>query len=338
VSIVADPVPVFLCVDVEPDERHAEPAHADSLRGVEAMFEHLEGLRPRLAAASGDPVRFLWFVRCDPQIADVYGAAGHLLTRYAGTFERLRAAGDGIGLHVHPWHRADGGGEWIADYGGTAWIEECTEVSFATYREHFGTACELHRFGDRWFGPDALPLLERLGVRFDLSIEPGAPGVRALAPGEASAGSIPDYVRAPRVPYRPSRTDFLRPDSEGGRGLWEIPLSSHDPSSALPLYRRVRRKVRRPFRPPHRPLPMFERWTSPQVFWDLVERHVDSLERPYLAFAIRSGNPDAPDESRVRTVLEHLLEHRLVSRLSFTHPEDGLRRMGYELESAPAGA
>ena len=109
-----------------------------------------------------------------------------------------------------------------------------------------------------------------------------------------------------------------------------IPLSAADPSAASPLLRRVRRKVRYPLRPRHRPLLMFERWKSPQAFWDLVERHAASQGRPYLAFAIRSGDPDAADERRTRAVLDHLPGHRLVSRLRLTGPEEGLRLMGYE--------
>jgi hypothetical protein len=58
-------------------------------------------------------------------------------------------------------------------------------------------------------------------------------------------------------------------------------------------------------------------------YWDLVERHVDSLERPYLAFAIRSGDPEAPDEQRVQEVLGYLPEHPLVSRLVLRIPKRG---------------
>jgi hypothetical protein len=324
-------VPVFLCIDLEPDERHVQVPHAESLRGIEAIFEHLEGLRPRLAAASGEQVRFLWFLRCDPQIAAVYGSADHLLTRYAETFERLVAAGDGLGLHVHPWRREEGSERWIADYGNPAWIEECIEMAFAAYRAQFGAACELHRFGDRWLGTEVIPLLERLGVRFDLTVEPGARGTRSLAPGDVTTGSIPDYTRAPREPYRPSRSDFCLPDPAAGPGLWIVPLSAGDPSSALPLSWRIGRRVRFPFRPAHRPLQMFREWNSPKAFWDMVQRHVESLERPYLAFAIRSGDPEAPDERRVRAILDHLPEHRIASRLRLTDPEHGLRLLGYEL-------
>jgi len=76
---------------------------------------------------------------------------------------------------------------------------------------------------------------------------------------------------------------------------------------------------------------MFRHWTSAKAFWDLVERHVESLERPYLAFAIRSGDPDVPDEQRVQAILDELPAHPIASRLRFTTPEAGLASLGYEL-------
>lgn len=329
-------VPVFLCVDLEPDERQVQVSDGESWRGVDALSEHLEGLRPRLAEASGEQVRFLWFLRCDPQIEVAYGTPDYLLNRYAEMFDRLLAGGDGIGLHVHPWRWDESRAGWVADYGNPAWIEHCVQMAFEAYRAHFGVSCALHRFGDRWLSADVIPLLERLGVRFDLTVEPGARAMRSIAPGEMTTGSIPDYTRAPREPYQPSRSDSRVPDSAAGPGLWLVPLSAGDPSSALPLSWRLGRRVRFPFRPVHRPFQMFRDWTSPKAYWDMVQRHVESLEHPYLAFAIRSGDPEASDERRVRTVLDYLPEHPLARRLRFTDPEDGLRLMGYELHSPPA--
>src|SRR5207247_1077917 len=84
-------VPVFLCVDLEPVEREMQLADADCWRGVDALVGQLEGLRPRLADATGDQVQFLWFLRCDPQIEFALGSPDDLLERYDETFERLRA-------------------------------------------------------------------------------------------------------------------------------------------------------------------------------------------------------------------------------------------------------
>ena len=285
-------------------------------------------LRPRLAEASAEDVRFLWFVRCDPQIETAFGSADDLLRLRAELFDRLAGQGDQIGVHPHSWRWDDDAGTWVSDFGDPAWIEHCVRMSFETYREHFGVPCRLHRFGDRWFAGELVPLLEELGARFDLTLEPGARGASVLAPGERVTGGIPDYMRAPREPYRPSPSDFLLPDPLEHSALWMIPLSAADPSSALPVARRVGRNVRHPFGPRHRPLTLYRAWSSPQAFWDLVERQVESLDRPYLAFAIRSGDPDAADERRVRAALDHLLEHPLVRRLHFSDPSRELHGLG----------
>lgn len=332
------PVPIFLCVDLEPVERQVHDSTSDSWRGVDAIVDWLGALRPRLAEASGEDVRLLWFLRCDPQIEVAFGAPNALMLRSSGTLDRLLEAGDAVGLHTHPWRWDEDEASWIADYADAAWIEHCVETSFEAYRGHFGRACELHRFGDHWLSADVIPVLERQGVRFDFSVEPGARGMDSIAPGERTSGSIPDYIRAPREPYRPSSTDVRLPDSDARTGLWIIPLSAANPGSALPLSWRIGRRVRFPFRPLHRPLYMFREWTSPEAFWDLVAGYVDSVERPYLAFAIRSGDPESPDEGRVRSILEHLPEHPLCSKVVFCRPETGLRLMGEDAaEPLPAG-
>lgn len=93
--------------------------------------------------------------------------------------------------------------------------------------------------------------------------------------------------------------------------------------------------MRYPFRPSHRPLTLYRAWSSPQAYWDLVERHVDSLDRPYLAFAIRSGEPGGADDRRIRAVLDHLLHHPLAARLRFTDPASGLRELGFRDRNPP---
>ena len=331
-------VPIFLCVDLEPVERQVRDSSGDSWHGVDAIVEWLGAFRPRLAEASGEDVRLLWFLRCDPQIEVAFGASNALMLRSSSMLDRLLEGGDAIGLHTHPWRWDEEDASWIADYADPAWIEHCVETSFEAFRGHFGRPCELHRFGDRWLGADVIPALEQQGVRFDFSVEPGARGMDSIAPGERTSGSIPDYTRAPQEPYRPSRANVCRPDPAARTGLWIVPLSAANPDSASPLGWRIGRRMRYPFRPLHRPLYLFREWTSPEAFWNLVERHVDSMERPYLAFAIRSGDPESPDERRVRSILEHLPDHPLGSRVVFSLPESGLRLMGIETaEPLPAG-
>jgi hypothetical protein len=321
-------VPVFFCIDLEPIERLVGGSDPGRWLGVDFLSDYLDRLRPRLADVSGDEVRFLWFVRCDPQIETAFGSADDLLRSRSELLDRLVSKGDRIGVHVHSWRWDDDVADWVADFGDSAWIERCVRTAFEAYQTHFGVPCQLHRFGDRWFGAELVPLLKELGARYDLTIEPGARGTTPLAAGERMTGAIPDYTRAPRSPYRPSPTDFLLPDPVADSTFWMIPLSAANPSPALPILWRIGRKARFPLHTPHRPLPLHRPWRSAHAYWNLVQHHVESLDRPYLAFAIRSGDPEGAEARLVRAALEHLLGHPLVQRLRFSDPARELGEPG----------
>jgi hypothetical protein len=66
-------------------------------------------------------------------------------------------------------------------------------------------------------------LLEKLGVRFDFTTQPGLSRKTLEDP---HSGSFPNYNGLPRHPYRPSKNSFTTPATHEPRGLWEIPLST----------------------------------------------------------------------------------------------------------------
>src|SRR5688572_31113353 len=77
----SSPLPVLLCFDVEPDDRHVE-GRPESWPGAEATPGMLERWRRRLSRATARPARFSWFLRLDPQIAELYGTALWPVVRY----------------------------------------------------------------------------------------------------------------------------------------------------------------------------------------------------------------------------------------------------------------
>src|SRR3954469_7755383 len=99
---------VVLCFDCEPDARALERASAARWPSFEETVRRSAPLRQRLAALSHAPVSFSWFVRIDPQVAEVWGSAGWAAERYRDELEALRRVGDDVGLHTHVW-RWDGG-------------------------------------------------------------------------------------------------------------------------------------------------------------------------------------------------------------------------------------
>ncbi|MFL5674650.1 MAG: hypothetical protein ACJ779_06570 [Chloroflexota bacterium] len=323
------PIPTILCFDVEPDDIEV-PTGAPPWAGFERLVERADAWRERLTIATRRPVRFSWFLRMDPQIAEAYGTPGWVVDRYGGQLDRLRAAGDVIGLHPHALRLTATPGRWVADHADAEWVDQCVDMAYEAYRVAFGEPCRAQRFGDRFISARALRRAVELGARYDLSVEPGARRLASLHPGMAATGRSPDMRDAPREPYRPSRDDPIRPDVTGsehpGRAdtttaPWMIPLTSVDPHPMLPAWRRAARRVRHPGGPWHRPATLAAPWPA-DGFWGVIERELDAMARPYLAFAVRSDVSVKPAQiGPIEEKIARLQTLPIAERLEFTTPD-----------------
>jgi hypothetical protein len=137
------------------------------------------------------------------------------------------------------------------------------------------------------------------------------------------------------MPYRASADDFRHPDPSRGTGLWIVPLTAADPRPAEPWQRRAARRLALRSLPRHRPLAPHRPWRSATAYWDLVAAHLDAMERPYLALALRTDRPDHPVAVRVRALLDELVDHPLASRLWFVAPEAAIDALTGTGTSAP---
>src|SRR5438105_15498872 len=166
-----EPIPVALCFDVEPDEFQVG-LEGRPWTGFERMVDRIGPLRDQLAAGTGRPAQFNWFVRMDPQITGSHGSSDWVVQRYGDRLEALRSAGDTIGLHPHGWRWDPGKQLWIADNGDADWLDHCVRVSFETYETTMGQVCRAVRMGDRFLSPRVVRLIAGLGGRYDLTAEP----------------------------------------------------------------------------------------------------------------------------------------------------------------------
>jgi len=240
-------VPIVICIDIEPDKRVVNPGSAQDWLGFQAGWEPLQRCRTALSRSTGSPAHFNWFVRIDPQIEYCYGAAGWAINRYRPCFAEMSEAGDEVGLHPHSWRWRESERQWVSDFADQSWVEHCVRQGFAHFERQFKRPCHSFRFGDRWLNNQTVALLERLGTKFDLTIEPGR---RPEELPESFTGALPDYAQADRRPYRPATADFLqRGDAASQRDLWHIPISTASPSwDCLPLSPDARRRLKTPFR------------------------------------------------------------------------------------------
>jgi len=276
-------------------------------------------LRDRLSELTGAPARFAWFVRCDPQIGEVYGDHAWAAEHYATGFAQLRAAGDEIGIHPHTWRWDTEARHWVHDNADPAWVESVLETGFERFAAGFGRPALSHRFGSRFMNAAIARWLAAHGVRVDTTLEPGSPGLTTLDRNAAFTGTVPDQRSVPREPYRPDPDDPFRPASTrtlpGEPGLWILPHSAFDPQPLIPRWRQLARRVRFFGQQRHRPGQL---WTSqdPNGFWELAVRAAETLPRPYLFLALRSSALiDVADN--VTAKLDALERHPAVRRMRF---------------------
>ena len=333
---MADPIPVIVCIDVEPDERETTPGCLRPWAGYRGLHERLEALRGDLPGL-GVSAHFTWFLRMDPQIADTYGTPGWVATAYRAELQVALARGDALGLHVHPFRRGAGASGWIADFADQGWVDHCVDVGMTAFQEAWGWGCVDFRFGDGWMNDATRARLEERGIRHDLTLEPGKYLPRGLRPGAAWIGQAPDLRSMPREPYRPSAGDFRRPDPARAGGFWMVPVTTGRLRSSLALLRRLYRGILRPGWITPETL-VLNPALSPPLFRDLLEQALGSAASRLLVLAVRS---DAGLRRRqlgnVSRNLELLGRASRAAGLGLCTPAEALAALGLESASSRAG-
>lgn len=318
-------IPIIICVDVEPEEREIDKNNAKDWQGFEEIFRFLSGVRNRLEKSTEAPVSFSWFLRMDPQIERTYGLAWWVAKRYDEAIAQLESAGDELGLHTHAWRWDTDSLRWVIDHADQNWIEHCLRVSFQAFQRAFGRPCLSFRFGDRWMNDATMDLLEAIGLKFDLTIEPGMKAKPAMVLEELHTGFLPDYTDTPRRPYRPSRLDFRKHCDEQGRGLWAIPLSTGRLMGRLPNVKRVGLRFGIDLRRRHETIQL-NFGLDGKRFRELMNSLLHDRCEPYLAPVVRT---DVGVHSVLRTHMEENLEfmasHPLVNRFRFVRPADAVK-------------
>jgi hypothetical protein len=320
-------IPVILLIDVEPDPFLVNRRDPEPWKGYEATYPYLAALRQPIADATGAPAHFTWCFRMDHQVEVSYGSRTHAVDRYPEFISEMAREGDGFGTHTHAYRWVEERGTWLEDLANQEWVNECVETSLQAHARAFGAPCEIFRFGNFWINTATINRLEKLGVRYDLTIEPGlASNRRGTLEKGYSTGERPDYCRISRSPYEPGRDDFLRPAAPGTRSIKMIPLTS----AWLRLGWNVRARLRRlrdnglRHRRQSERLSMWKPWPPPNGFDQMLDRAIAAQEKPYLCFAIRSSIGAGKASARVDHCLRTLMTHRERHRFVFATPAEAM--------------
>jgi hypothetical protein len=313
-------IPTVLRIDVEPDE-HQPSAGEHPWNGFLAMFDMVETLRRRLSDTTNHPVRPTWLIRLDPDIERAFGRADFPVRRHHDLFEQILKHSDVLGIHVHALRWNAEKAVVFSDYADETWAVECLRVAASTFQNCFGRATQVMSFGGFFMCDSLLDVAVALGIRADVTVEPGLPPIQDnVSFGAYSTAPSANFVGCPRLPYYPSRRAFDMPATsvDDVRPLLMVPLISGDTSPILKrLYRRFVSRE-----PPkyYEPLNPWKIWPSPRRFWDFAHRAIDDLPAPYLAFALRTDAPNTDSHRRVRELFEYLPRHPIAKRIRIVDP------------------
>lgn len=323
-----DRIPAIVCVDVEPDPRDVDRARREAWHGFEALQSAFSRFRPALAARTGAPAHFAWFIRMDPQIAEAYGSPTWALSTYRRFLDEARAHGDELGFHPHLYRWEESRAAWISDRANPPWVEHCVRMSAAAFEDALGSRCVSSRFGDHWMNDATVRLLEELGVRYDLTLEPGKPADAGRVLDEPSTGQLPDLTMVPPHPYRPSLHDFRRPDPHRADGLWMLPVTTR---RLRPLLRHARRIYSRLAGLDFTDVASLSLALRPVLFRDLLDGATARGGPRPLVFVLRSDSAfNARESGRLRANLAHLLADQTARRLVFVTPSEAARMLGLD--------
>ena len=320
-----EPIPVLIVIDVEPDGIYIEPGRGKPWRGFEKAVRTLRDFRAEATAASGAPAHFTWVYRMDPQIELGYGSASWPVAHYTRETAELHGAGDDLGLHPHGFRWCETTRRWNTALDDQAWLDECLRVASDAFERSLGSRCRTFRYGDHWMSQATMELLQRLGARYDLTLEPGHPQT-PITRYRYGTGVLPDLSDIPAMPYRPARDDYRVADPSRDDGLVCIPMTT---SSARPrLSHRLLDFLRGRGTPTRRWVACLSQ--DPFLFRRIIG---DALQRRsgHLGITVRSDAfVKARLVPRVARNLRWLLSHPLRSMFRWSTADETTAYLGFQ--------
>ena len=270
------PLPIVVCIDVEPDRRMVSRHGAEPLQGFEKLMTLLPGLRDRIATVTGAVPSFTWFLRMDAQIADAYGSPTALAERYQHQLAELTALGDELAVHAHAWRWK---GYWVNEHADWGWVNHCADIALDAFVQAYGRPTTAFRYGANYMAGPLARHLDDVGIAVDITIDPGRRAIRSLVPSEPSTGFIPDTRTAPGYAYRPSRNDYLVPDYSRTSGLVFLPHSTGVSLSLRPIGEQLI---------PTGEYKTLEPWIAPDAFQEMLALRLAAPNLTHLAFGLRT--------------------------------------------------
>lgn len=322
------PLPFLFQLDVEPDLRQTDHGANRPWVGFEALIGLIEDWRAEMERLTRRPAIFDWAVRADPQVAEDHGDAGWAFRHYRRHWDRVRARGDHLTLHVHLWRWERPQSSWLADYVDQNWIEHSLDLGFDAFRREVGEAPLTFRMGDTFMNQKTFDSLIRRGIRYERSLEPGREAARSIKPDDPTIGMLPETLDLTGDPYQPAAGDYRRARSPGAEGppIWVIPTTTG---------RILHQSMLAPDDPRLRILHQANLEYEPAQFRTILASGLAKLRRPFAAPLLRSSGALEPARRDLIENLRFLRDFAKEKPLRFMTAEGLIESLGLRRSPGP---
>lgn len=332
-------IPVIFCIDVEPDDSQINRTVKAPWVGYEEMFEYAQRLRESLKVSCGQSANFSWLFRLDPQVEETYGDGKWPLTHYDAILEALIEEGDEFGIHPHAFRWMNENNCWITDHADQQWVNYCIQTSYDHFKQHFGYAPRIHRFGARWLSNETVNYVEDLQIPYEITLEPGYDSHAAVNMKQRINGTAPDLRNVPKYPYKCGRHDFTVEDPRARQQTLMIPITTGKVNYKYGRFEHAWRSIVTPKLVKPFCMSAHVATRQPRLFRELIDQVVSAMDKPYLALLMRSNsvsidvNRQMMDEN-----FNMFMAHPLRERFVFATIENAMDMLGYAQVASPEGA
>ena len=221
-KIQDNPIIIVLGIDCEPDLFEPRSNDPQEWSGIKETFTMMKHFRHRAIRRLGRVVKFIWFWRCDPQIAHYFGNAHWALSHFRSLMDEAMSYGDVLGIHPHTWRFDQESKRGIFDWRDSKLIELTVSTSVEAYRHIYGTPPIALSMGNEYFDKSLFDFIANCGVSYDLSVAPGLrPRVIVSSDDSLAYGLVQDTRQFPQLPCWISCGQ-----PEENSGLWALPQTT----------------------------------------------------------------------------------------------------------------
>jgi hypothetical protein len=319
-----NPIVFVLGIDCEPDLFEPQSSNPAEWLGIKETFNLMKHFRHRAMRRLGNAVNFVWFWRCDPQIAHYFGSAHWALSHFRALIDEALSYGDVLGVHPHTWRFDEETKRGIFDWRDSRLIEATVLTSVDAYRTVFGTPPTALSMGNEYFDKSLFALIADCGIGYDLSVAPGlGPRVIVSSDDSLAFGLVQDTRQFPQLPCWISCGN--RDDSS--KGIWALPQTTGlgDREDAYVAHGWLRRYLNPGRAERLEDLHMCNIGMEPALFRAVLADGLKRTNYRYMAMRIRA-DAGVTDILRANAEinLDYLIEHKWADRFRFVTPADAV--------------